>query len=238
MQRSRGENHAVGGREPAKNHVTLLRGLREYAGMLPFDAEIAVRHLAKSDATLARLMKQVGPLQLAPEKMQSSFEALVRSIVYQQLTGKAAATILARVRALYDSPRVLDPAAVLATPIAQLRGAGLSAAKAAALLDLAAKTLDGTVPTMARLRKLSDEDIVQRLIAVRGIGRWSVEMLLIFRLGRPDVLPVNDYGVRKGFAKLYEHAELPTPKSLEKFGERWRPYRTVAAWYLWRALDT
>jgi DNA-3-methyladenine glycosylase II len=141
------------------------------------------------------------------------------------------------VRALYPRRKYLNPKLVLATPDAQLRAAGLSRNKIAALKDLAAKTIDGTVPSGRALSRMSDDEIIARLITVRGIGRWTVEMLLLFDLGRPDVWPVDDYGVRKGFAKTFRRRKLPTPKQLMKFGERWRPYRSVAAWYFWRALD-
>jgi DNA-3-methyladenine glycosylase II len=165
------------------------------------------------------------------------FDALAESIAYQQLSGKAAATIFGRVRALYPKRKWLDPEQLLATPDETLRAAGLSRAKTAALKDLAAKTIDGTVPAGRALIRMSDDEIVTRLTAVRGIGRWTVEMLLLFDLGRPDVWPVDDYGVRKGFAKTFGRRKLPTPKQLMKLGEKWRPYRSVAAWYFWRALD-
>jgi len=166
------------------------------------------------------------------------FDALAESIAYQQLSGKAAATIFGRVRALYPKRKWLDPNQFLATPDETLRAAGLSRAKTAALKDLAAKTIDGTVPSGRALIQMSDDEIIERLTTVRGIGRWTVEMLLLFDLGRPDVWPVDDYGVRKGFAKTFGRRKLPTPKQLVKFGEKWRPYRSVAAWYFWRALDT
>ena len=165
------------------------------------------------------------------------FDALAESIAYQQLSGKAAATIWKRVRALYPKKKYLDPKLVLTTPDRKLRAAGLSRSKVAALKDLAAKTIDGTVPTARALAKMSDEEIVTRLIAVRGIGRWTVEMLLLFDLGRPDVWPIHDYGVQKGFAKTFGKRKLPKPKQLLKDGEKFRPYRSVAAWYFWRALD-
>ena len=165
------------------------------------------------------------------------FDALAESIAYQQLSGKAAATIWKRVRALYPRSKYLDPQRVLETADEKLRGAGLSRNKVAAIKDLAAKTIDGTVPTARALAKMSDEEIVARLITVRGIGRWTVEMLLLFDLGRPDVWPVDDYGVQKGFAKTFGKRKLPKPKQLMKLGEKWRPHRSVAAWYFWRALD-
>ncbi len=165
------------------------------------------------------------------------FDALAESIAYQQLSGKAAATIWGRVRALYPGKKYLDPKAVLKTPDRKLRGAGLSRSKVAALKDLAAKTIDGTVPTVRALAKMSDEEIIERLIQVRGIGRWTVEMLLLFDLARPDVWPIHDYGVQKGFAKTFGKRKLPTPKQLLKHGKKFAPHRSVAAWYFWRALD-
>jgi DNA-3-methyladenine glycosylase II len=179
----------------------------------------------------SRRYKIVPPVSVRP------FDALAESIAYQQLSGKAAATIFGRVRALYPKRKWLDPEQLLATPDETLRAAGLSRAKTAALKDLAAKTIDGTVPSGRALIRMSDDEIVARLTTVRGIGRWTVEMLLLFDLGRPDVWPVDDYGVRKGFAKTFGRRKLPTPKQLMKFGEKWRPYRSVAAWYFWRALD-
>ncbi|HEU4407971.1 MAG TPA: hypothetical protein VFS43_22105 [Polyangiaceae bacterium] len=158
-------------------------------------------------------------------------------MVFQQLTGKAAATILGRVRALYPGKAFPSPADLLATDEAALRGAGLSGAKAAALRDLAQKSIEGVVPPARALAALSDDDVVARLTAVRGVGRWTVEMLLIFRLGRPDVWPVDDYGVRKGFALTYGWAALPSPRELAPWGEKLRPYRSAASWYLWRAVD-
>jgi DNA-3-methyladenine glycosylase II len=165
------------------------------------------------------------------------FDALAESIAYQQLSGKAAAAIWGRVRALYPRRKYLSPKLILRTPDETLRAAGLSRSKIAALKDLAAKTMDGTVPPAGALVRMSDEEIIERLVSVRGIGRWTVEMLLLFDLGRPDVWPVHDYGVRKGFAKTFGRRKLPTPGQLMKLGEKWRPYRSVAAWYFWRALD-
>jgi DNA-3-methyladenine glycosylase II len=201
-----------------------------------YDPEAAVRHLRSADATLARLMERAGPFTLQIRGLHDPFEALARNIVFQQLHGKAAAAIHARVVALFGGGK-LRPADLLAAPEEDLRGAGLSAAKLAALRDLAAKTLDGTVPTLARMRRMTDEEIVERLTRVRGIGRWTVEMLLMFRLGRPDVLPVGDFAVRKGFALAYGLDESPKPKELTAFGERWRPFRSVASWYMWRAVE-
>jgi 3-methyladenine DNA glycosylase/8-oxoguanine DNA glycosylase len=186
---------------------------------------------------MAELIARSRCYNITPALSIRPFDALAESIAYQQLSGKAAATIFGRVRALYPKRKWLDPEQLLATPDETLRAAGLSRAKTAALKDLAAKTIDGTVPAGRALIRMSDDEIITRLTAVRGIGRWTVEMLLLFDLGRPDVWPVDDYGVRKGFAKTFGRRKLPTPKQLMKFGEKWRPYRSVAAWYFWRALD-
>ena len=186
---------------------------------------------------MAELIARSRRYNITPAISVRPFDALAESIAYQQLTGKAAATIFGRVRALYPKRKWLDPKQLLATPDETLRAAGLSRAKTAALKDLAAKTIDGTVPSGRALLRMTDDEIITRLTTVRGIGRWTVEMLLLFDLGRPDVWPVDDYGVRKGFAKTFRRRKLPTPKQLMKFGEKWRPYRSVAAWYFWRALD-
>lgn len=198
-----------------------------------YDTVEAVRHLSKADPALGRLIRLAGPYALPIRRLHNPFEDLARNIIYQQLHGRAAAAIHERVLALFGR-RKLDPQSLLEAPDEQLRGAGLSGAKLAALKDLAAKTLDGTVPTLARLRRMPDEEIIERLTEVRGIGRWTVEMLLIFRLGRPDVLPVGDLAVLKGFALVSGRKELPKPKELLHYGERWRPFRSVASWYLWR----
>ena len=197
----------------------------------------AHRHLRASDPRLAAFIARSRPYEIKPAVSIRPFDALAESIAYQQLSGKAAATIFGRVRALYPKRKWLDPQKLLATPDEKLRAAGLSRAKTAALKDLAAKTIDGTVPSGRALIRMSDDEIIVRLTTVRGIGRWTVEMLLLFDLGRPDVWPVDDYGVRKGFAKIFGKRKLPTPKQLMKLGEKWRPYRSVAAWYFWRALD-
>jgi 3-methyladenine DNA glycosylase/8-oxoguanine DNA glycosylase len=197
----------------------------------------AINHLARSDPRFAALIARVLPYNVIAQPLVRPFDALAESIAYQQLSGKAAATIFGRVRALYPRRKFLDPQMVLATPDEKLRACGLSRSKVAALKDLAAKTLDGTVPTGRALLRMSDEEIIVRLTAVRGIGRWTVEMLLLFDLGRLDVWPVADYGVQKGFAKTFGRKKLPTAKQFQKIGEKWRPYRSVAAWYFWRALD-
>jgi DNA-3-methyladenine glycosylase II len=199
--------------------------------------EDAHRHIAATDPRIAALIARSPRYNIKSAPLIRPFDALVESIAYQQLSGKAAATIFGRVRALYPRRKYLDPKKVLATPDESFRAAGLSRSKIAAVKDLAAKTIDGTVPSARAIARMSDEEIILRLTEVRGIGRWTVEMLLLFDLGRPDVWPVDDYGVRKGFAKIFGRRKLPTPKQLMKLGDKWRPYRSVAAWYFWRALD-
>ena len=196
-----------------------------------------LQHLSAADKVLGRLIRKVGPCTLKPERNCSPFQSLVRSVAYQQLTGKAAATILGRVKNLFPTQRFPEPQDLVRISVEQLRGAGLSRAKVAAVKDIAAKTLEGVVPTSVAIRKMSDAEILEQLTTIRGVGPWTVEMLLMFRLGRPDVLPITDYGVRKGFARTYKLDELPTPKELLAHGEKWRPYRTTAAWYMWRALE-
>lgn len=204
---------------------------------LDYDPVLACRHLAEADPLLGALIARVGPFGLRPRPTQSLFAAVARAIVYQQLSGAAAATILGRVQALYAPKRFPTPRDILATPPGRLRAAGLSAAKTAALRDLAERSLDGTVPTMRRVRLMGDEEVVERLIQVRGVGRWTAEMLLMFRLGRADVLPVSDLGIRKGFALTFGSRGLPAAATIERRARRWRPYRSVACWYLWRALE-
>jgi 3-methyladenine DNA glycosylase/8-oxoguanine DNA glycosylase len=204
--------------------------------VLGFDPAAAVAHLAARDAKLGGLIEEVGPLRLELAATRTTFEALAESIVYQQLTGKAAATIHRRLCALFVRGRP-SPELLLAMDDDALRGAGLSRGKVLALRDLATRTLDGTVPTVRQLRRMTDQAIVDQLVKVRGVGPWTAEMLLIFRLGRPDVLPVHDYGVRHGFKLAYRRRELPTPRELGRRGEKWRPFRTAASWYLWRAVD-
>ena len=204
---------------------------------LGYDPDAACRHLAEVDPALGGLIARVGEFTMRPEPAHSLFQVLLRSIVYQQLTGRAAATILGRVTRLFAPKRFPTPGDLLDIAPELLRGAGLSTAKTAALRDLAARALDGTVPTLSRVRRMHDEEIIERLTAVRGVGRWTVEMLLIFKLGRPDVLPVSDLGVRKGFALTFGSRKLPAPAIMHRRGKRWRPYRSVASWYLWRALE-
>ncbi|MBI3724054.1 DNA-3-methyladenine glycosylase 2 family protein [bacterium] len=201
------------------------------------NARAALAKLREADARLGRMIERIGPFRLKLEDMHSPFESLTEAIVYQQLTGKAAATILSRVLAIFPAKRFPSPDDILGSEDETLRGAGLSRAKVAAIKDLAAKTKDGVVPSLAALTALEDAAIIERLTQIRGIGPWTVEMLLIFRLGRPDILPASDYGVRKGFARAFGKRDLPTPKEVLARGERWRPFRTVASWYLWRASE-
>jgi DNA-3-methyladenine glycosylase II len=186
---------------------------------------------------MKRLILEIGPYRLTPRARRSPFESLARAIAYQQLHEKAAKSILRRFVALCPARRFPRPDDLLAMDEQAIRRTGFSRAKVSALRDLAAKTLDGTVPNGAIVRALDDEAIIERLITVRGVGRWTVEMLLIFQLGRPDVLPVDDFGVRNGFRIAYGRRSMPTPKAVRRYGERWKPYRTAAAWYLWRAAD-
>ncbi|EEF61163.1 DNA-3-methyladenine glycosylase family protein [Pedosphaera parvula] len=191
----------------------------------------------KVDKTLAALINRVGPCAWKPTKRRTPFEALVQSVAYQQLNGLAAATIFGRFKALYPKTRFPTPQAILETPDERLRTAGLSRAKVAAIKDIAAKTVEGIVPNSRSIARLDNSTIISQLTTIRGIGTWTVEMLLIFKLGRLDVLPTTDYAVRKGFAVTYGWNDLPKPAELLKHGEIWRPYRTVASWYLWRSLD-
>jgi 3-methyladenine DNA glycosylase/8-oxoguanine DNA glycosylase len=204
---------------------------------LSFDPDAACRHLGEGDPVMGGLIARVGQFTMRPEPAHSLFQVLARSIAHQQLTGKAAATILARVTRLFAPKRFPTPRDLIEISPERLRGAGLSTAKTAALRDLAARTLDGTVPSLSRVRRMEDEEIIARLTAVRGIGRWTVEMLLIFKLGRPDVLPLGDLGIRKGFAQTFGKRKLPDAAAMSRRGERWRPFRSVASWYLWRALE-
>jgi len=199
--------------------------------------EQALRHLCETDEILGKLIQRVGPCRLVPRNGRSPFESLVRAVVYQQLNGTAAAAILKRVKALFPKRRFPRPEDFVRISDAKLRGAGLSRAKTAAIKDISAKALAGVVPSSRAISQMPNEEILERLTSLRGVGPWTVEMLLIFTLGRPDVLPVTDYGVRKGFALTYGWKELPQPKELREFGERWKPYRTTAAWYFWRSLE-
>lgn len=204
---------------------------------LTFDLSEALRHLADRDECLKKLIAELAAFQIDVEDGQSPYEVLMEAIVYQSISGKAAATIFGRIKALGENGRPPTPVKVLKIPSSKLRKAGLSGAKVLAMKDLAKKTIEGIVPTHDEALKLSDEELVQRLVTVRGIGAWTVEMFLIFRLGRPDVLPIHDLGVKKGWSVVYGKRNMPKPQELLKFGERWRPYRTVASWYMWRAFE-
>lgn len=197
----------------------------------------AVKHLSQADRRLARIIKQVGGCPLAPRRGVAPWQALVRSVAYQQLNGTAAETIFKRFLVLFPGQKFPTPEQIVAAPDERLRSAGLSRAKAAAIKDIAAHTLRGVVSDRRRMAKLSDAEIIERLTVIRGVGPWTVEMLLMFTLGRMDVLPATDYGVRSGFAVVYGLKDLPAPKDLLAHGECWRPYRSVAAWYMWRAAD-
>ncbi len=217
----------------------------------------AVDHLKNADPKMAALIERVGPCTMQIRHHHSIFYTLMRAITYQQLAGAAAAKILARVEECclaQNSPTLREqrakngtpgsrngtqpiPEQVLAASDEALRAAGLSRNKMAAIRDLAAKTLDGTVPELGAIRSMSDEEIIERITQVRGIGRWTVEMLLIFRLGRRDVLPVDDYGVRKGAQVTYRMRKLPDKKRLTKVAEKWRPWRSIGSWYMWRAVE-
>lgn len=230
------------------------------------DRALILTHLSARDKKLARLITQVGHCDMRMMRGFTIYESLLRSIVYQQLAGKAAASIFLRVQQLYVNvapaslPGIAEAAAltgganirvptktallpyptpqqILSTSDAILRSAGLSGAKTAAIKDLAEKALDGTVPSLARARLLSDEELIERLITIRGIGRWTVEMMLMFRLGRLDVLPVSDFGVRKGFQLTYGLAEMPTPEQMHRHAKKWAPYRSIASWMMWRAVE-
>jgi DNA-3-methyladenine glycosylase II len=202
----------------------------------PFNHLAAVRHLRRCDAKFEDLIARVGRFRMELDTHPTPYEALLEAIVYQQLNGKAAATIFGRVKEHVGAGNIPTPEQILAASDATLRGAGLSRQKLAAIRDLAQKTAEGIVPSMEEVQHLGDEEIVTRLTAVRGVGVWTVHMMLIFRLGRPDVLPTLDYGVQQGFKLAYRKRKLPKPKELLAFGERWKPYRSVASWYLWQAV--
>jgi DNA-3-methyladenine glycosylase II len=194
------------------------------------------RRLAKVDPILANVIRAAGRFTHTTSAQHSPFHSLARAIAHQQLNGTAAESIFGRFTGLYPEA-LLEAELVLETPDEKLRAVGLSYAKIASIKDLAAKTLAGVVPPHEILHELADDEIVRRITQVRGIGRWTVEMMLMSRLGRPDVLPVDDFGVRNGFRLAYGLRGMPTTRALAEFGERWAPYRSVAAWYLWRAVD-
>jgi 3-methyladenine DNA glycosylase/8-oxoguanine DNA glycosylase len=204
---------------------------------LAFDLAEALRHLSERDEILKALIAELAAFAIDVEAGQSPYEVLLEAIVYQSISGKAAATIYSRIKALGENDRPPTPEKMLKIPAAKLRKAGLSGAKVLAMKDLAKKAVAGVVPSHDEALQLSDEELVERLDSVRGIGAWTVEMFLIFRLGRPDVLPIHDLGVKKGWSVAYGRKYMPKPQELFRFGERWRPYRTVASWYMWRAFE-
>lgn len=204
---------------------------------LQFDPRRAVAHLRAADARLAGVIDRVGPFAIEMVPAASLFEALLRSIVYQQLHGKAAASIHARVLAALAERGGIGPAALARVSDEALRGAGLSRAKLAALRDLANQCEANVVPTLAEAAKLSDAELEQRLTTVRGVGPWTVHMLLIFTLGRPDVMPTGDFAIRLAFRKLYRQRAEPSPAAILRHARLWQPYRSVASWYLWRSLQ-
>lgn len=238
-------NGKLGGFSSPGGTGTKLRLLRLEQAMaaesgqgLAYDPDEAIRALSRADSVLGRLIEEAGPFSLRPDPKESLFDSLARAIVGQQLSGTAARTIFSRLCCLFPNPHLgLDPRRILRTSEERLRGAGLSGAKLLALRDLAARTVDGRLPTLEELESMDDEAIVDALTQVRGIGRWTAQMLLLFRLGRPDVFPVDDLGVRKGYSLAFGREGLPTPTELLAAGERWAPYRSVASWYLWRAVD-
>lgn len=200
-----------------------------------------LRHFSAIDPVMARIVSETKRYGLSPAQIRrrghgSAFEVLARSIASQQLSGVVAAKIIDRLVAAHEGRFPAPEELVRATP-ATLRAAGFSFAKIAALQDLALHALDGRLPDDAALARLDDEAVIERCVAVRGIGRWTAQMLLMFHLGRPDVLPVDDYGVRNGFRLAYGLKGLPKPAELARYGERWRPLRSAAAWYLWRAVE-
>ncbi|HEX5961771.1 MAG TPA: DNA-3-methyladenine glycosylase 2 family protein [Rhodanobacteraceae bacterium] len=202
-----------------------------------FDAEAATAHLLKRDRKLGRWISRIGPLEHDFEARFDPVDALAHSILHQQLSGKAARTISGRVEDLMPRGRRITARGLDAVDDTALRAAGVSRNKIAALRDLATKAHARIVPTAAQLARMPDQDLIDHLVQVRGIGRWTVEMMLMFRLGRPDVLPVDDLGVRKGAQIVHRWSELPPPRELREFGERWAPYRTLAGFYLWRVVD-
>ncbi|HUC16394.1 MAG TPA: DNA-3-methyladenine glycosylase 2 family protein [Acetobacteraceae bacterium] len=198
------------------------------------DPRAALRHLRRVDPVLGAFIRRFGPCALTPERGVSPHAALTRAVAHQQLHGRAAEAIFARFLALYSGGVFPDPAAILATDMATLRATGFSAAKIATIRAISEAAEAGIVPTLRAAARLSDEALIERLTSVRGIGRWTVEMLLIFNLGRPDVLPVDDFGIREGYRLLHGLAAQPKPRALAELGAIWAPHRSVAAWYLWR----
>lgn len=201
---------------------------------LPYDPEVARKHLMRVDPVLGRIVKDIGPTDL--RRRGTPYQSLFRALLYQQLAGAAAATIERRLLALFGD-KVPEPEVLLATEAEKLRSVGLSRQKASYMHSLAEHFARGAVSNRT-LGRLSDEDVVEHVTQIKGIGRWTADMLLMFSLGRPDVLPVGDLGVQKAIEELYELDRLPDPKTMLEIGEPWRPYRTIASWYLWRSRDT
>ena len=197
----------------------------------------ALIHLRKTDPVMKRVIDKIGPCELIPQERRTPFESLARAIAHQQLNGTAAQTILGRFIKLFPSRRFPKPHDLASVSDEAIRAAGFSRAKIAAIRDLAEKSISGVVPSARVIKSMSNEDIIERLTQVRGIGQWTVEMLLIFQLGREDVLPADDFGVRRGFMLAYKLPDMPKPKELLAHGQRWAPHRTVASWYLWRVAD-
>ncbi len=233
--------YSAGSGVQTKLRLLWREGYRGRTSNVPFDELEALEHLAR-DPALARLIRSAGPftLQATAPKVRGAaepFAILADAIISQQLSSKAAATIYARVAALFGGDEISDPARVLETPKEQLRAAGLSESKALSLLDLARRAAADELPSRSEMERLSDQEIIERLVPIRGIGRWSVQMLLMFYLGRPDVLPVDDLGVQKGFALTYGKRGLPSRRMLERTARAWSPYASVASWFMWRAVD-
>lgn len=218
--------------------ILRIKGVYSKPMQLKYKPAVAIRKLKQSDDALATVINAVGGFALKATFDQSPFQVLLRAIVYQQLSGKSAGAIHTRVCELFGSPGQMSPSAVAGIGDEDFRQAGLSRAKLVAVRDLAEKVLDGSVPPLDTLMQLPDNVIIDQLTEVRGIGQWTVEMMLIYRLGRPDVLPVTDLGIRQGYQLMLDLPELPRPSAVARHGERWRPYRSVAAWYLWRATDS
>jgi DNA-3-methyladenine glycosylase II len=198
----------------------------------------ALKHLAAVDPVMKKLIAEHGPCNLEHKPWRSPFEALVLAVAHQQLNGTAAGTILTRFKNMFPGGKFPKPADLARVTDEQIRACGFSFAKIKAIRDIAEKCLNGAIPTSRQIQKMTDEEIIERLTAARGVGRWTVEMLLIFKLARPDVLPADDFGVRNGFRAAYKKRALPKPKALLKYGAKWRPHATTAAWYLWRAADS
>ncbi len=199
--------------------------------------EAAIKHLSTADPILGGLIARVGPCLLKPDPERAPFQALVEAVAHQQLNGQAASTIITRFKALFPGGKFPSVQEVMDMDITRMTGIGFSQAKAGYVKEIARMTAHGHVPDQTQIQLLSDEEIIQRFTQVKGVGQWTVEMLLIFNLGRPDVLPANDFGIRTGFGITYKKRKLPEPDQILKHGQRWKPYRSMASWYLWRAVE-